>query len=126
LVVVDSFCVERGPGASGASAEEDESSASTDVVNALFPDFDLAGAFDDDVIAEAFGLEVIDVDGFSSELFADGEAGWVCEPTAESLAAAIVSMYEPNRLHHIQNSLKELKKQFSWPSMVRALESVTR
>lgn len=77
MVVVDSFCVERGSGASSAAAEEDESSASTDVVDALFPDFYLAGAFDDDVVAETFGLEVIDVDGFSSELLSDGKTGWI-------------------------------------------------
>jgi len=63
--------------------------------------------------------------GGLSELVPHGEAGWVCEPTAESLAAAIVSMYEPKRLDHIRTSLKELKKQFSWPSMVKALEEVT-
>ncbi|MSP08959.1 MAG: glycosyltransferase [Flavobacteriaceae bacterium] len=63
--------------------------------------------------------------GGLSELVPHGEAGWVCEPTAESLAAAIVSMYVPKRLDHIRNSLKELKKQFSWPSMVKALEEVT-
>jgi len=63
--------------------------------------------------------------GGLSELVPHGEAGWVCEPTAESLAAAIVSMYEPKRLDHIRTSLKVLKKQFSWPSMVKALEKVT-
>ncbi len=63
--------------------------------------------------------------GGLSELVPHGEAGWVCEPMAESLAAAIVSMYVPKRLDHIRNSLKELKKQFSWPSMVKALEEVT-
>ena len=74
---MDSFGVKRCPCSSGAAAEKDESSASTDVVDALFPDFDLAGAFDDDVVAEAFGLEVVDVYGFGSELFTDGEARWV-------------------------------------------------
>ena len=63
--------------------------------------------------------------GGLSELVPHGEAGWVCEPMAKSLAAAIVSMYVPKRLDHIRNSLKELKKQFSWPSMVKALEEVT-
>lgn len=63
--------------------------------------------------------------GGLSELVPHGEAGWVCEPMAESLAAAIVSMYAPKRLDYIRNSLKELKKQFSWPSMVKALEEVT-
>lgn len=63
--------------------------------------------------------------GGLSELVPHGEAGWVCEPMAESLAAAIVSMYAPKRLDYIRNSLKELKKQFIWPSMVKALEEVT-
>ena len=63
--------------------------------------------------------------GGLSELVPHGEAGWVCEPTAESLAAAVVSMYETGRIEHVRNSLKELKQQFSWPSMVKALEEVT-
>ena len=63
--------------------------------------------------------------GGLSELVPHGEAGWVCEPTAESLAHAITSMYEGDQLEHIRKSIKELKKQFSWPSMVHALESVT-
>ena len=77
LVVVDPLGVEGGSGAARATAEEDKGSATADVVDALFPDFDLAGAFDDDVVAEPFGLEVIDVDGLGSEVFAGGEAGWV-------------------------------------------------
>lgn len=63
--------------------------------------------------------------GGLSELVPHGEAGWVCEPTAESLAHAITSMYKGDQLEHIRKSIKELKKQFSWPSMVHALESVT-
>ena len=63
--------------------------------------------------------------GGLSELVPHGEAGWVCEPTAESLAHAITAMYEGEQLEHIRKSIKELKKQFSWPSMVHALESVT-
>ena len=63
--------------------------------------------------------------GGLSELVPHGEAGWVCEPTAESLAHAITSMYEGDQLEHIRKSIKELKKQFSWPSMVHSLESVT-
>jgi glycosyltransferase involved in cell wall biosynthesis len=63
--------------------------------------------------------------GGLSELVPHGEAGWVCEPTSESLAAAVISMYEPGRIEHVRTSLKELKKQFSWPSMVKALEEVT-
>ena len=77
LVVVEAFGVEGGSGSSGAAAEEDEGSATANIVDALFPDFDLAGAFDDNVVARALGFEVVDVDGFGSELLADGEAGWV-------------------------------------------------
>ena len=77
-------------------------------------------------IAYHFGTPMIITNvGGLSELVPHGEAGWVCEPTSESLAAALVSMYEPNRLDHIRNSLKELKRQFSWTSMVKALEEVT-
>ena len=63
--------------------------------------------------------------GGLSELVPHGEAGWVCEPTAEALAEAIAAMYVPDRLATMCTNIHTLKQQFSWPSMVLALESVT-
>lgn len=63
--------------------------------------------------------------GGLSELVPHGEAGWVCEPTAEALAEAIAEMYVPDRLATMCTNIHTLKQQFSWPSMVLALESVT-
>lgn len=63
--------------------------------------------------------------GGLSELVPHREAGWVCEPSAEALAEAIAAMYVPDRLATMRTNIHTLKQQFSWPSMVSALESVT-
>jgi glycosyltransferase involved in cell wall biosynthesis len=78
-------------------------------------------------IAYHFELPMIITNvGGLSELVPHGQAGWVCEPTPQALAASIIAMYETGRLETIHIKIKELKKQFSWPSMVKALESVTQ
>ncbi|MEN9312394.1 MAG: hypothetical protein RIT42_500 [Bacteroidota bacterium] len=78
-------------------------------------------------IAYHFELPMIITNvGGLSELVPHGEAGWVCEPTPEALAESIVAMYEENRLDTMQSNIHTLKQQFSWPSMVKALEAVTR
>jgi D-inositol-3-phosphate glycosyltransferase len=78
-------------------------------------------------IAYHFELPMIITNvGGLSELVPHGEAGWVCEPTPEALAESIVAMYEGNRLNTMRSSIHTLKQQFSWPSMVKALEAVTR
>lgn len=63
--------------------------------------------------------------GGLSELVPQGEAGWVCEPTPEALAEAVIGIYEFGILDHIRVSLKSLKKQFSWASMVKQLGEIT-
>ena len=63
--------------------------------------------------------------GGLSELVPHEEAGWVCDPTAEALSSAIEAMFEGNRLETMRANIHILKQQFSWPSMVGALESVT-
>jgi glycosyltransferase involved in cell wall biosynthesis len=78
-------------------------------------------------IAYHFELPMIITNvGGLSELVPHGEAGWVCEPTPEALAESIVAMYEGNRLDTMRSTIHTLKQQFSWPSMVKALEAVTR
>lgn len=78
-------------------------------------------------IAYHFDLPMIITNvGGLSELVPHGEAGWVCEPTPQALAESIVAMYEGNRLDTMRSNIHTLKQQFSWPSMVKALEAVTR
>lgn len=78
-------------------------------------------------IAYHFDLPMIITNvGGLSELVPHGEAGWVCEPTPEALAESIVAIYESGRLESMRSNIHELKQQFSWPSMVKALEAVTR
>lgn len=59
--------------------------------------------------------------GGLSELVPDGEAGFVCEPTPESLAEAILRLEPESVQQSIKINLKELKTQFSWNSMVNCL-----
>jgi len=78
-------------------------------------------------IAYHFDLPMIITNvGGLSELVPHGEAGWVCEPTPQALAEAIGAMYTDNRLASMRSNIQVLKQQFSWPSMVGALEAVTR
>ena len=64
--------------------------------------------------------------GGLSELVPHKEAGWVCEPTPKALSQAIIAMYDEGVLAQMRQNIQGLKKQFSWPSMVSALESVTK
>jgi len=61
--------------------------------------------------------------GGLSELVPHGKAGMVCEPTAEGLSEAIVSIFEGQNIPQMKENLKELKKQFSWESMVNCLSA---
>lgn len=61
--------------------------------------------------------------GGLSELVPHGKAGLVCEPTAEGLSGAIVSIFEGQNIPQMKENLIELKKQFSWDSMVRCLSN---
>jgi len=61
--------------------------------------------------------------GGLSELVPHGKAGLVCEPTAEGLSEAIVSIFEGQNIPQMKENLKELKKQFSWESMVNCLSA---
>ena len=61
--------------------------------------------------------------GGLAELVPHGEAGWVCEPYVESIAFGLFSVFQEGYLGGIQEKLPELKKQFSWASMVLSLGS---
>ncbi len=59
--------------------------------------------------------------GGLSELVPHKEAGLVCEPNPEAIAGAIVEIFEGQNIPQMKERLKELKKQFSWESMVNEL-----
>ena len=59
--------------------------------------------------------------GGLAELVPHGKAGYVCEPNAESLAAAIGEMYDKDVFENMKAEIKILKQQFSWESMCLTL-----
>lgn len=59
--------------------------------------------------------------GGLSELVPHQKAGLVCEPTPEGISQAIVDIFEGQMIAIMKENLKELKKQFSWESMVNEL-----
>jgi glycosyltransferase involved in cell wall biosynthesis len=59
--------------------------------------------------------------GGLAELVPHGKAGYVCEPNVESLAAAIVEMYDQDVFENMKAEIKILKQQFSWESMCLTL-----
>ncbi len=61
--------------------------------------------------------------GGLAELVPHGEAGWVCEPTVEGLSEALIGLSSGDEIARMRQNLPELKKQFSWSSMVDALSA---
>ena len=59
--------------------------------------------------------------GGLSELVPHKKAGLVCEPTPQEFSNAIVEIFEGQNIPQMKENLKELKKQFSWESMVNEL-----
>jgi D-inositol-3-phosphate glycosyltransferase len=68
---------------------------------------------------------ITDVGGLS-ELVPHQKAGWVCQPHAAAIADSIQAIMKPSVLADIRQHLGELKKGFSWASMVRALQRVAQ
>jgi glycosyltransferase involved in cell wall biosynthesis len=56
------------------------------------------------------------------EIVRDGVVGYVCEPTPESIAAAIEKFYMCNNATHLCTNFPEEKKRFSWDAAADALE----
>jgi glycosyltransferase involved in cell wall biosynthesis len=61
--------------------------------------------------------------GGLAELVPHGEAGWVCEPTVDGLSEALIGITSGDEMAKMRQKLPELKKQFSWTSMVEALSA---
>ena len=58
------------------------------------------------------------------EIVRDGMTGYVCEPTAESIAAAIEKFYEPGNAEYLRANFPTEKKRFSWDSAADAIEKL--
>lgn len=61
-------------------------------------------------------MVVTDVGGLA-EIVPDGRVGYVCEPTAEGVAAAIERMYEGDHLTRFRENCVEVRRRFSWEEM---------
>ncbi len=59
--------------------------------------------------------------GGLAELVPHGKAGYVCEPNAKDLAAAVNEMYDKDVFDTLKAEIKILKQQFSWESMCNML-----
>ena len=66
---------------------------------------------------------ITDVGGLS-ELLPHGEAAWVCQSNVSGITEGLTAVFQENRIDHIKSRLPELKKQFSWTSMVKALTQI--
>jgi glycosyltransferase involved in cell wall biosynthesis len=62
--------------------------------------------------------------GGLAELVPHLQAGWVSEPNIDSISEGIVSLFSGGHLPVIESQLPELKKQFSWESMVKQLKEI--
>ena len=61
-------------------------------------------------------MVVTDVGGLA-EIVPDGRVGYVCAPTAASVASAIVRMYDGDTLARFRHNCVEERRRFSWEEM---------
>lgn len=64
--------------------------------------------------------------GGLAELIPDGKVGYVTPTEPIAIADAIVDFYQNQREAYFTEQVKELKKQFSWQSMVNTLKQVAQ
>ncbi len=60
------------------------------------------------------------------EIVPDGVVGYVCEPHAGSIAAAIRRIWNEDRLYCFRANMKHEKRRFSWESMCDRIEELYR
>lgn len=68
---------------------------------------------------------VTDVGGLP-ELIPDGKAGYVTQAQPQAIADALLDFYTHNREAELVANIPELKKQFSWASMVSAMKQLAQ
>ena len=68
---------------------------------------------------------VTDVGGLA-ELIPDGKAGYVTPAQPQAIADALVDFYTHNREAELVANIPELKKQFSWESMVAVMKQLAQ
>ncbi len=61
--------------------------------------------------------------GGLTELVPHGETGLIGEPTPESMVQQIHEILKPGVLERMSSNMEVFKEKFSWPSMVKSLES---
>lgn len=63
--------------------------------------------------------------GGLSELVPDGKAGYVCEPDAQNISAAIEKFFKLNKSEEFVSFVREEKKKFSWNHFVESIENLS-
>jgi len=64
--------------------------------------------------------------GGLGEFVPDGKAGFVVEPNAEAVAHAIHRYYDENLEPYMTEQVRELKKQYAWSRMTKAITDLVR
>lgn len=67
---------------------------------------------------------VTDVGGLA-EFVPHGEVGYVCAPEPAEIAKYIVQFFTTNQPGDFNTGLKRMKAEFSWPALVKSIESVS-
>jgi glycosyltransferase involved in cell wall biosynthesis len=62
--------------------------------------------------------------GGLAELIPDGKAGYVVPVSSQAIADAILDFYQHQREAYLTKEVENLKKQFSWTSMVQTLKQL--
>ena len=68
---------------------------------------------------------VTDVGGLT-ELVPHGETGLIGQPNPDCMVHQIREIFKPGVLQRMSENMKSFKEKFSWPSMVKSLESATK
>ncbi len=68
------------------------------------------------------GMVATNVGGLP-ESVTDGETGFICEPTPESIADALLEFFTPGGLPHLEANLAARRQQYSWKTFAESLIS---
>jgi glycosyltransferase involved in cell wall biosynthesis len=68
---------------------------------------------------------ITDVGGLT-ELVPHGKTGLIGQPNPDCMVHQIREIFKPGVLQRMSENMKSFKEKFSWPSMVKSLESATK